>query len=147
MPKHKYKNYSDEDIIKAVQEAKSIAQVLRNLDLVPRGGNYANIKKHIQRLKCSTDHFTGQAHLKGQEIKPFRDLKSRRAVRRRLIQERGHTCEECGLSEWRGKPISIEVEHSNGVSNDNSPDNLRLLCPNCHAQTPTYRRRKSSLNP
>lgn len=57
-----------------------------------------------------------------------------------LISERGYYCEGCGLSEWRGKPIVLELEHKNGDRKDNTKDNLELLCPNCHAQTPTWRR-------
>jgi hypothetical protein len=57
-----------------------------------------------------------------------------------LIVERGYCCEGCGLSEWRGKPIVLELEHKNGDRKDNTRDNLELLCPNCHAQTPTWRK-------
>ena len=47
-------------------------------------------------------------------------------------------CYECGLTEWRGKPLSLALDHINGVNNDNDPANLRLLCPNCHSQTDTF---------
>jgi hypothetical protein len=57
-----------------------------------------------------------------------------------LISERGHSCEGCGLSEWRGKPITLELEHRNADRKDNTKENLELLCPNCHSQTPTWRR-------
>lgn len=62
-------------------------------------------------------------------------------LRTRLIQEgiKTHKCEWCGNKEWRGKPISLEVDHINGIRNDHKLENLRLLCPNCHAQTNTYR--------
>lgn len=49
-------------------------------------------------------------------------------------------CYECGLTtHWRGKPISLEIDHRNGVDRDNRLENLRFLCPNCHSQTETYR--------
>jgi 5-methylcytosine-specific restriction endonuclease McrA len=48
-------------------------------------------------------------------------------------------CEDCGLAEWNGKPIPLELHHVNGDSTDNRIENIRILCPNCHAQTATYR--------
>ena len=56
-----------------------------------------------------------------------------------LIQERGHKCESCGLEEWLGKPITLELEHSDGDRKNNTRENLQLFCPNCHSQTPTWR--------
>lgn len=51
-------------------------------------------------------------------------------------------CAECGiLDSWNGKPLTIEIDHINGVHTDNRIDNLRWLCPNCHSQTNTYRRK------
>lgn len=47
-------------------------------------------------------------------------------------------CYECGLTEWRGKPLSLELHHLNGKGRDNRLENLHLLCPNCHSQTPNY---------
>jgi len=58
-----------------------------------------------------------------------------------LLQERGHKCEDCGLSEWKGQPIPIELEHIDGDNKNNTRENLKLLCCNCHALTPTWRGR------
>ncbi len=48
-------------------------------------------------------------------------------------------CEECGISEWNGKEIKCELDHVNGDSKDHRLNNLKILCPNCHSQTDTFR--------
>ena len=69
---------------------------------------------------------------------------------KRLIEEeyKEYKCERkgCGISEWNGKPISLELNHINGDSGDHSLGNLELLCPNCHTQTETYRSKKLKFN-
>ncbi len=62
----------------------------------------------------------------------------RRLKRAGLLQER---CEECGLTEWLGEYLSIQIDHINGIRDDHRLENLRMLCPNCHSQTETYGRR------
>jgi hypothetical protein len=52
-----------------------------------------------------------------------------------------HRCEACDLTRWRGRPIPLELDHIDGDRTNNELQNLRLLCPNCHALTPTYRGR------
>ena len=60
--------------------------------------------------------------------------------RERLLEEANYKCSQCGYNKTRdnGKTI-LEVDHINGDSTNNSKDNLRVLCPNCHALTPTFR--------
>jgi 5-methylcytosine-specific restriction endonuclease McrA len=64
-------------------------------------------------------------------------------LRLRLIREglKEPRCENCGLDSWNGVQIPLELDHRNGRRDDNRIENLTLLCPNCHAQTPTYRGR------
>ena len=56
-----------------------------------------------------------------------------------LAEQRGNACECCGISEWQGKKIVLEVDHIDGDHKNNHPTNLRLICPNCHSQTDTYK--------
>ncbi|MDE2481251.1 MAG: HNH endonuclease [bacterium] len=72
--------------------------------------------------------------------KILRESKSRYTIKRRLI-EGGilrNVCDECGVREWRGKPLTIQIDHRNGIHDDHRLENLRMLCPNCHSQTETY---------
>jgi 5-methylcytosine-specific restriction endonuclease McrA len=65
---------------------------------------------------------------------------SRRNVKDRLLRSGAivNRCDHCGLREWREKPLSMHLDHINGVRNDHRLENLRMLCPNCHSQTDTY---------
>lgn len=56
-----------------------------------------------------------------------------------LLTEVGRKCEECGQGEvWNGKPLTLQLDHIDGDSDNNRRDNLRILCPHCHTQTETY---------
>lgn len=138
----KYK-VTKEEYQAAVQNAKSLAGVARNLGIFAGGGNYATIKRNIAKYELDTSHFTGQAWNKENwSTKPNRTA----TIKLKLIRDRGHQCQgdDCGLTEWRKKPIPLELEHIDGDSSNNDYSNLLLLCPNCHAQTPTWRRAKIS---
>ena len=59
----------------------------------------------------------------------------RPTARKYLAEVRGYKCEVCSVSDWQGKPITLHVDHKNGDPSNDHPDNLRLICPNCHSQT------------
>lgn len=67
---------------------------------------------------------------------------SKKEKKRAILVEQGGVCLHCGLSEWRGLPLTLELDHVDGNHDNDARDNLRVLCPNCHSQTPTYRRYK-----
>ena len=142
--------YSEEDLREAVKTSTSIRQVLDKLNIVPAGGNYQTTNRRIQKLDIDTSHFTGQAWNRGKVIGPKRPieeyLKENSVVqsfrlKNRLLLEgiKQHKCECCGITEWNKKPAPLELDHINGNHHDNRLENLRILCPNCHAQTDTYR--------
>jgi hypothetical protein len=70
----------------------------------------------------------------------LRSGKSRYNIKHRLIRAGllENRCQECGLSEWRGRPLMAHIDHINGIKDDHRLENLRMLCPNCHSQTDTY---------
>lgn len=146
----RYRSYSDEDIILAVKQSLSKAGVLRLLGLAAKGGNYKTVDRAIARLSLDTEHFKGQAIHAGQKFAPKRPLSYYLAkgslaqtdrLRRRLLSEGvfEHKCYRCGLTEWLDVKIPLELEHVDGDNENNELSNLTLLCPNCHALTPTYR--------
>lgn len=61
-------------------------------------------------------------------------------LKSRLIKAgyKKNECEECNIKEWNNKPLVCHLDHINGISNDHRLENLKMLCPNCHSQTPTY---------
>ena len=64
----------------------------------------------------------------------------RNVLRNRIIKNNliPYKCAICGTTEWLGRNLSLELDHINGINNDNRLENLRFLCPNCHSQTITY---------
>jgi Zn finger protein HypA/HybF involved in hydrogenase expression len=153
--------WSDDQLRESVPVSLSMAQLLSLLGLSPTGaGNRITVKRKIDDLGLDISHWQGQRWVgKRGDIHPssmsLNDVLvegsrySTSALRKRLIKLglKEEKCEECSLSEWRGLPIALELDHINGVSNDHRIDNLRMLCPNCHAQTPTWRGRNIKRKP
>jgi hypothetical protein len=69
-----------------------------------------------------------------------RSTVNRQHLKRRLIEAglKENACEECGIRDWRGLPLTLALHHCNGVRNDNRLENLAILCPNCHSQTENF---------
>ena len=147
-------NYTLSDVKTAVAGNKSVAGVLRQLGLRPVGGNYRTINRLIVDNDLDTSHFTGQGWNVGLSFRPNigvsdSDLfvqessyKCSWRLREHYKRKTGIShCEKCGLRNWLGQAIPLEIHHINGINTDNRLENLQLLCPNCHALTNNYRGR------
>jgi transposase-like protein len=75
-------------------------------------------------------------------------LRHRGNIKRRLIRAglKEDRCEQCGISEWQGRPLALALHHVNGDGRDNRLENLQLLCPNCHSQTENFAGRNVTRN-
>jgi hypothetical protein len=144
-----YKDIQKRDIEDAVKNSFSISKTLERLGLAKyNSGNYQRFKVWTNLYNLDTSHFIkGGKRSRGIFKLSLDDLlvenspcQSRASLKKRLIDSGllENKCYECGLTEWRGKSLTIQLEHINGNSIDNRLKNLTMLCPNCHSQTSTY---------
>lgn len=91
------------------------SEAVQRGDVVPRSGAMS-----IQALLSAP---RGRAHLKSRPVKAG------------LLES---SCQRCGITDWQGEPLSLELHHVNGIGQDNRLENLALLCPNCHSQTDSW---------
>ena len=142
--------YTHENVVQAVSNSDSIRQVLSKLELKQAGGNYKSIKNLIEKLQLDISHFKGRGWNKNRIFGPKRPLDDylsnkypiiSHRLRKRLIVENvfQHECHSCHNTKWMGEIIPLELDHIDGNHENNNLHNLKLLCPNCHALTPTYR--------
>jgi hypothetical protein len=143
---------SDEQVRDAVMQAVTLAGALRTLGYAPTPTLSRALSRRIRAAGFDVSHMLGRGWsrgLPGQPRIPLEDVLVRGStyqthdLRLRLLREgvMQHVCACCERSEWQGRPIPLELDHIDGDRSNNELSNLRLLCPNCHAQTDTYRGR------
>jgi len=149
----KKRSYSDKELTAAVKASFSIRSVLKILRLSPTGCNYKGMHANFARLGLDTSHFSGQGHLRGKHHgwtpkRPLSEIlvvgstyQGTNHLKLRLLKEGllVNQCSRCGLPPvWQGEPLTMILDHRNGDNRDNRLENLRLLCPNCNTQQPTF---------
>jgi Zn finger protein HypA/HybF involved in hydrogenase expression len=146
----KLRKYTLTDLTDAIKTSVSVRECLTKLNVAPQGGNYAIFHKAVKHFNLDTSHFTGK-NLSGRKLPARRksideyltkqsstqSFKLKRYLLESSIFEA--KCVSCGLFSWLNEPIPLELDHIDGDNTNNELSNLRLLCPNCHAKTPTYR--------
>ena len=157
------RQYDKEWLNELCKSSYSYAEVLRKAGRKQGGGSQATLKKKIEEFGIDISHFTGQRWQDSpnqQDNNPSRELYTLEQVfiqnspvtqkvlrgyieRHKLLE---YKCQTCGCDgHWQNGIIALEVDHINGENTDNRIENLRYLCPNCHALTETYRGRNKAL--
>lgn len=148
---------SHEEFQQLLNKSKNVCHLLEGLNLRPRSGNHRTVLNRLKLEKFNTDIFERN---KRQDVlnrlKILRDstkipleeilvenstFTNNTDLKKKLFEARvlKNICYECGqLPEWNEKPLVLQLDHINGINNDNRKQNLQILCPNCHTQTVTY---------
>lgn len=150
---------TDEQFVELIKNSSNIAEVLFKLGYTVKGNSwgYSQVKQRMTDLNLDKKDFKGKSALVTKiierEIPSAKLLKehckhSRRVLRAHIVRNNliPYKCAICGLSKWNDKTLSLELDHINGINNDNRLENLRFLCPNCHSQTCTYGSRNQQKN-
>lgn len=132
------------NIEEAIKSSKTMAEAARKMDMP-----FSTFKRKAGHLYQPNQGGKGVSkNTQKNRIIPINDILNgyhpqyqSNKLRIRLLKEgiKKAECENCKNHEWMGYPISLELDHINGDSKDHRIENLRILCPNCHAQTDTYR--------
>lgn len=162
MRQRRIRKWSDEQLREAVKNSTNLTDVLRALGLRVAGGNHASIKYWIDEFGLDISHFCTDSNLESLRIARLKNTLNREEVlcenskaskntlKKWARKELDYKCVKCyNVGFHNGLPLTLQLDHINGVPNDNRIENLRWLCPNCHSQSRPCEdlRRKNKTNP
>ena len=138
------KKISDDEIVQAIHDSKTMRQASSKLSM-----NFNTFKRRAVSLGIYNPNPGGKGTNKPSKRKiPITDILDGNypryqtfKLKNRLIKEGylKNECSNCGISEWNGKFLPLELDHIDGNPTNHDIGNLRMLCPNCHSQTETFR--------
>lgn len=139
---------SYENLIELTTKYKNYHQIIKSLNLSGNGtGNYKTLKQQLTKYNIefiSNRSIAGRSNkdrMSDDSVFVKESTYPRHALKRRIIKDKLmiYKCMECdNEGQHNNKPLVLQLDHINGVSNDNRLDNLQFLCPNCHSQTETF---------
>ena len=136
-------NYTKEELEQIVKESTNMNDVARKLGYSIRGHNSIIIKDRLQRYNIDYSHFT-LSHVKS-IVRTYENVFCENSTATQHTLRNWYLkyvpmekCSICGqLPFWNGAPMTLILDHINGVHNDDRIENLRWVCPNCNQQLPT----------
>lgn len=156
------RNITSEEVIYIVSKCYSLAACLKSMGLGLSGTNYKWLNTLIEQHRIDCSHFTGQGHLRNkthgwtkkfplEEILVIDSTYGSTSNLKKRLYDAGLLIEECTKCTqgpiWNGEPLVLHLDHIDGDRTNNLLDNLQILCPNCHSQTPTYCGRNKNAGP
>lgn len=149
--KTKLQSFTVRELQTLLNESKSFREFMGKVGYITNGSSgYENAKKQIKALGLQIPKY---AHYSVHIVKDKRSnddifvvnsTYARKNLKKRIIEQKliPYQCRCGNTGEWEGKRLSLQLEHKNGINNDNRLDNLEFLCPNCHSQSDTFAGKK-----